>query len=165
MLHKNTFRRRVGNDVNRAVAGEELRRYFLRDYDDARIAPSLSNDLLAEECSWFEMLVALSTQLDYLYEGGIRQRFLELVSNLGLRKILATRLDAQGTSPYDEVDQELVDMATGRVDESIFDINGHGGLFPLRTRDHRDQREVEIWSQQAMYFRERLEGEMWTSIS
>jgi hypothetical protein len=161
MLHRNTFMREVGNDSNRAVEGSRLRGRFLSDYSDADIDPRKVSLLMEEECSWFEMLIALSEALDFLYEGGIQERFLELVDNLGLTKILSSPSDGR----YDEVDQELVDLATTRVDYSRFDSNGHGGLFPLNKPNHPDQREVEIWEQHAAYFREKLEGVVWTSIS
>lgn len=70
MLHCNAFDRRVGNDVNRAERGINLRRYFLDAYDEANIEPHISNDLMSKDCSWFEMMVALADDLDFLYEGG-----------------------------------------------------------------------------------------------
>lgn len=162
MLHNNTFTRSVGNDVNRAAEGERLRQRFLNDFSDARIDPRTSNWLLLEnECSWLEMLIALSESLDFLYEGGVQERLVELVDNLGLSAVLTSPQDGR----YDEVDQDFVDSATTRVDNNLFDSNGYGGLFPLQSDDYPDQREVEIWEQHAAYFREKLEGVVWTSIS
>lgn len=162
MLHNNTFTRRVGNDVNRASEGERLRHRFTHDFADARIDPRTSNWLLLEnECSWLEMLIALSESLDYLYEGGVQVRLLELIDNLGLSPVLSS----PKSDRYDELDQGFVDTVTTRVDNSLFDYDGHGGLFPLESDDHPDQREVEIWEQHAAYFREKLEGVVWTSIS
>lgn len=161
MLHRNTFTRNVGNDSNRAIEGIRLRHLFVNDYLDANIDPRITNEMLEEDCSWFEMLIALSSALDYLYEGGVKERLLELVDNLGLTKILLSPKDGR----YDEIDQDLVDAATTRVDHNLFDFNGHGGLFPLNKHNHPDQREVEIWEQHAAYFRERLEGVVWTSIN
>lgn len=158
MLHENGFQRRVGNDVNRAVDGEALRRLFLDDYHEADIDPRITNDFLAGPCSWFEMLMALSEGLDYLYDGGVQEHFLELINNLGLRPVYS-RIDER----YDEIDQDLVDAACNRVDFNLFDPDGRGGLFPLTKQDHPNQREVEIWDQHAAYFRERLEGILWTS--
>jgi hypothetical protein len=161
MLHNNTFTRSVGNDSNRAAEGIRLRYRFMNDYQDARIDPRTMTYLMDQECSWLEMLIALSEALDYLYEGGIQERLLELIENLGLSKVLLSPVDGR----YDEVDQDLIDLATTRVDHNQFDSDGHGGLFPLSKPDHSDQREVEIWEQHAAYFRERLEGVVWTSIS
>lgn len=158
MLHENVFQRRVGNDVNRAVDGEALRRVFLDDYQEADIDPRITNDFLTGPCSWFEMLMALSEGLDFVYDGGIQEHFLGLIDNLDL-DIVYSRL----TERYDEIDQDLVDAACNRVDYNHFDPDGKGGLFPLAKDDHPNQRGVEIWDQHAAYFRERLEGILWTS--
>jgi len=160
MLHNNTFTRSVGNDSNRAAEGIRLRHRFVNDYMYIDIDPRKTNTLIEQECSWLEMLIALSETLDYLYEGGVQERWLELVDNLGLTKVLMSPKDGR----YDEVDQDMVDTATTLVDNNLFDANGHGGLFPLDKSNHPDQREVEIWEQHAAYFREKLEGVVWTSI-
>jgi len=161
MLHNNTFTRSVDKDINRAVEGQRLRRRFMSDFLDANIDPRITNPFMVQECSWLEMLIALSEALDYLYEGGVQERLLELIDNLGLTKILLSPKDGR----YDELDQEYVDAATTRVDHNLFSANGHGGLFPLSTSDHPDQRRVEIWEQHAAYFREKLEGVVWTSTN
>lgn len=165
MLHQNVFERNVGNDMNRAADGINLRRQFLSDYDDARISPSLSNDLMGYECTWFEMLVALSEALDFIYDGGIGGRFREIIDNLGLTKILNIDPEAQEDGRFDVVDQDFVDSTTARVDRNLFNADGRDGLFPLIKTDHPDQRGVEIWEQAGTYFRERLEGVLWTSTS
>ena len=157
MLHENGFQRRVGNDENRADDGMALRRLFLDDYHEADIDPRITNDFLAGPCSWFEMLMALSEALDYLYDGGAQEHFVGLVDNLNLRTAY-TRLDTR----YDEIDQDLIDAACNRVDFNLFDSMGRGGLFPLSKKGHPDQREVEIWDQHAAYFSDRLEGILWT---
>jgi hypothetical protein len=161
MLHSNTFTRRIGNDMNRAAEGTRLRHRFMEEFQDANIDPRKTNSFLEEECSWLEMLIALSAALDYLYEGGVQERLLELIDNLGLTPVLMSPRDGR----YDEIDQDLVDAATSRVDHNLFDSNGLGGLFPLHKNDHPDQRGVEIWEQHAAYFREKLEGVVWTSTS
>lgn len=158
MLHNNTFTRQVGNDRNRAAEGIRLRHLFLYEFSDARIDPRTTNILLLEnECSWLEMLIAFAESLDYLYEGGIQDRLLELIDNLGLTRVLSSPKDGR----YDDIDQDLVDSATSRVDNNMFDADGHGGLFPLQSHNHPDQREVEIWDQHAAYFSEKLEGVVW----
>jgi hypothetical protein len=158
MLHTNVFQRRVGNDVNRANAGEALRRIFLDDWAEANIDPRTTNDFMAGACSWLEMLLALAESIDFTYDGGVDQRFVELCSNMGIF-IVATRTNTR----FDQIDQQLVDTMCNVVDFNQFDPDGRGGLFPLTKQDHPNQREVEIWDQQAAYFRERLEGVMWTS--
>ena len=156
MLHSNVFQRRIGNDVNRAVDGEALRREFLDDYSEADIDPSVTNAFMRGPCSWFEMLMALAEALDFTYDGGVQELFMELVQNLGL-EVVYSRL----ASRYDEIDQDLVDAACNRVDFNQFDPDGRGGLFPLVKHNHPNQQEVEIWDQHAAYFRERLEGILW----
>ena len=165
MLHQVPFTRRVGKDMNRANDGMHLRLEFVDSY--LNLDPAEVNEMLEVDCSWLEMLVALTVTLDYLYDGGVRERFIELTTNMGLEPVLMSPGIGQDPNPYDEVDQELVDLATRRVDENLFDADGRGGLFPLLRWDPRelpDQREVEIWDQHAAYFRERLEGVLWTSI-
>lgn len=161
MLHANEFKRLIGNDINRQVQGRRLRRRFMDEFIDLDIDPRKMAQLDNLPCSWFEMLLALSEALDFLYDGGVKGNFLELVDNLGLSRILDSPLDGR----YDEVDQDLVDSVLFAVDNNMFASNGHGGLFPLMQNNHPDQREVEIWEQHAAYFREKLEGVMWTSIS
>ena len=165
MLHKNEFERRVGNDINRAADGEALRRYFLADYGEENIEPSVINDLVTLDCSWLEMLIGLCEALDYYYEGGVKGWMIELWKNLGIQKILFTKVNKSGKSPYDGVDQDAVNMACHRVDYNLFSENGQGGLFPLHGPHYADQREVEIWEQHAAYFREKQEGVPWTSTN
>lgn len=160
MLHENVFQRRVGNDVNRAVDGEALRRLFLDAYSEADIDPRTTNEFLRGPCSWFEMLMALSESLDYLYDAGVQEHFTELIDNLDLA-VVYSRVQER----YDEIDQDLVDAACNRVDFNMFDPDGRGGLFPLLKTDHPNQKGVEIWDQHAAYFRERLEGTLWTFIN
>lgn len=162
LLHRCTFSRRVGNDINRAVDGANLRKDFLVQMEEVDFDPRLETALLDMECTWLEMLIALSVSLDYLYDGGIEARFIELVTNLELDSIL--QLGGPSRSEMmEEYDQHLVDKVTSKVDRNRFNRNGRGGIFPLQNKDHPDQREVEIWDQHAAYFRERLEGVLWTS--
>ncbi len=161
LLHNSLFRRRVGNDINRAVDGADLRKDFLNQYKDATFTRSAVDDLMDAECSWLEMLIALATHLDYIYEGGVQGRFIELLNNMRLGQ-LASYAPMRSTASK-EFDQRLVDTATSAIDRNRFTKTGHGALFPLRKRGHQDQREVEIWEQAAAYFREIYEGAMWTS--
>ena len=156
MLWENVFQRRVGNDVNRAIDGANLRLMFLDDYAELDVHPVVVNDFVSLECTWLEMLIALANHLDYLYDGGIQNRFLELVTNLGLDRVIFTPRDPRKLALHDELDQELVDIATTRVDNNEFDRLGRDGLFPLTQDRHPDQREVEIWDQHSAYFLEKL---------
>lgn len=159
LLHACDFLRRVGRDVNRAADGANLRKEFLSRYDEMDFEPHVTNEFMEWECTWLEMLIALARHLDFLYEGGVEGRFIELITNLELDSI----------TNYGHIrkpeDQRLVDDTTSDVDNNLFDSDGHGGLFPLSSEDHPDQREVEIWDQHAAYFRERLEGVLWTSTN
>jgi hypothetical protein len=163
LLHNCEFERRVGNDSNRADDGINLRWSFLEQFSDADFGSNVTNALMDQDCSWFEMLVALAEALDYLYEGGVEGRFLELVENMGLGPLIEFKPNR--SEMMGEYDQRLVDVATSNVDKNKFDRDGRGGLFPLKKAGHPDQREVEIWDQHAAYFRERLEGVLWTSTS
>lgn len=163
LLHNCPFGRRVGLDINRAKDGADLRKEFLHQMDEADFEPHVTNDLLMHECTWLEMLVALSRHLDYLYDGGVEGRYLELVSNLGLEDLLS--FHPHRTEEEEERDQQEVCTITSAVDDNRIDQDGRGGIFPLQKTHHPDQREVEIWDQQAAYFSERLEGVLWTSTS
>jgi hypothetical protein len=163
LLYNCEFTRRVGNDINRAKDGANLRKDFLTQMDDADFDPHVTNALLDMECNWLEMLIALATAIDYYYDGGVEDRFLELVDNLGLGALV--EFDPNRSEMMTEYDQHAVDFATNRVNENQIDSNGRGGIFPLKKRNHPDQREVEIWDQQGAYFNEKLEGVLWTSTS
>jgi hypothetical protein len=157
LLHECPFRRRVGNDINRAKDGANLRKEFLIQMEDADFDPHVTNALLDMECTWFEMLVALSIGLDFLYDGGVEENFIELITNLELDALIRVGGPTR-SEMMEEYDQRLVDVATSNVDKNKIDENGNGGLFPLKKDNHPDQRGVEIWDQHAAYFREKLEG-------
>lgn len=158
LLHQFSFKRRVGNDLNRAADGVNLRKAFMDRYEDAGIDSYVINNFMMHDCSWLEMLVALSDRLDFLYDGGVEGRFTEIITNLGLK-----RLTLFGHEPSDE-DLDYVEAVVSNVDRNRFDRNGFGGMFPLVKDGHPDQRRVEIWDQQGAYFIERFEGVLWTSI-
>lgn len=163
LLHSCDFLRRVGNDINRAKDGADLRKEFLVEFDDANLGPSVTNDLLLQECSWLEMLIALSRNLDFLYDGGVEYRFLELTSNMGLLPLMVD--DPKRSRYHENKDLILVDLICTRINENRIEPNGLGGLFPLAKPNHPDQRSIEIWEQASAYFRERLEGVLWTSTN
>lgn len=163
LLHKCPFERRVGLDVNRAKDGSNLRIEFFSRHENVRFDQHDVDELLMLECSWLEMLVALSERLDFLYDGGVEYRFVELMSNLGLEHML--RFHPHRTEQDEMDDQYKIDTVTSIVNHNEIDRDGHGGLFPLYLDDHPDQRDVEIWDQHAAYFRERLEGVLWTSTN
>lgn len=163
LLHNCDFTRRVGRDFNRAQDGTELRQEFLRQFSDIRIDPHTSNAMMDVECSWLEMLIGLARRLDYLYDGGVESRFLEMIENMKLGPLM--EWNPRRTRDAHIRDQERVDEVTDMINDSQFDEHGHGGLFPLQTPNHSDQRRAEIWEQHSAYFNERFEGVLWTSTN
>jgi hypothetical protein len=162
LLHNCEFKRRVGNDLNRAADGTNLRKEFLTEFEDANFDPHVTNDLMAQECSWFEMLVALTRALDYSYDTGIYDQFLELIENMQIDHLAVDEPDRSAGRIRE--DQHAVDVITSDIDNNRFEFNGLGGLFPLSKPIRLDQRGEEIWEQAGAYFRERLEGVLWTSL-
>lgn len=148
------FHRRVGNDVNRAESGMNLRSEFIIQYEENRLNPHVTNDLMAKECSWLEMLIALAQRLDYIYDGGVYGRFIELIINMGLDDLAI--YDPDRTHARQIRDRHIVGSVTTAIDTNRFQANGFGGLFPLQTDNSVDQRTVEIWDQVGAYFNERL---------
>lgn len=161
LLHDVAFLRRVGRDINRASDGANLRKEFFSEFDPENFDEEDVEFLLAQECSWLEMLIALCRSLDFIYEGGVDGRFLELIGNMRLGPL--TKFNPNRSRTTKIYDRRLVEIATGDVDNNRFDRYGRNGLFPLKKKNHPDQREVEIWDQHAAYFREKLEGVLWTS--
>lgn len=162
LLDNCTFKRRVGKDYNLAQNGKILRVEFLSDLD-FEIDPAEKEEFLARDCSWNEMLVRLARDLDFLYDGGVLDRFIEMITNMNLDPILD--YVPNRTRQMEQYDQHMVDLATSKVDNSRFDRRGRGGLFPLKEPSYYDQRDLEIWNQCAAYFRERFEGVLWTSTT
>jgi hypothetical protein len=165
LLHNCEFHRRVGNDINRAVEGADLRKEFFLSFSSATFNDAEIDSLLMKECTWLEMLIALARHLDYTYDEGVDTRFYEMINNMGLWSL--TDYSPNRSRRSVEYDQHLVDKVTSAIDHNQFKSTGEGGIFPLhkpRQHDH-DQREVEIWDQCAAYFRERLEGVLWTSTT
>lgn len=161
LLHNCEFTRRVGNDLNRAADGTNLRKEFLHEFEDANFDPHVTNDLMAQECSWFEMLVALSRALDYIYDTGIYDQFAEIVENMQIDHLAVDEPDRSKIRVNE--DQHAVNDITHDIDNNQFEASGLGGLFPLSKPTRLDQRKEEIWEQAGAYFREKLEGVLWTS--
>lgn len=163
LLHGCEFHRRVGNDLNRAMDGVNLRKEFLTEFEDANFDPHVTNDLMAQECSWFEMLVALARALDYIYDTGVYSQFIEMLENLQIDHLGV--VDPNHSDARVNRDQRTVGDAVTVVDNNLFERSGLGGLFPLTKSTQPDQRKEEIWEQAGAYFRERLEGVLWTFTS
>lgn len=165
LLHNCLFLRRVGRDENRAADGVYLRKQFFEyEADPTAFDADVVEEFGMAECTWLEMLVALSARLEYMYGGSVLGRFLELTSNMGLDPLYKPM--RYRSRRMEEFDQGFVNVATSRIDNNLFDRWGRGGLFPLTRGSHQtDQREVEIWVQHNAYIREKTEGVLWTSTS
>lgn len=161
LLHDCEFRRRVGRDINRASDGANLRKEFFDDFGVGKFNPDDVENLLDKECTWLEMLIALARTLDFYYEGGIDGRLFELINNMDLGHVAA--FNPHRSKALAEYERRLVHIVTDDINENRISRDGRGGIFPLKKKTgYPDQREVEIWDQQAAYFRERLKGVLWT---
>jgi hypothetical protein len=125
----------IPNDDNRVQDGLDLRHEWMYEY---RMAPS--DDWLFRDCSFLEMLIALSRRLAFEGEGHPPVWFWHLIKNLGLH-------ECTDRSKYN---QDEVNDALDTVIFRLYDPNGRGGLFPLRYSEN-DQRQVEIWYQMNEY--------------
>lgn len=131
----------IENDENRAQDGKDLRHEFLRETGTPMDEP----EWLGMDCSFLELLIALSRTLAFEGGGEPKERFWELISNLGL-------LECTDAYPPDEM---IVNHILDKVINRDYSRNGVGGLFPLKSAD-RDQRRVELWYQANAYLLERL---------
>ena len=125
----------IPNDDNRIQDGLDLRHEFLVesgfDYNDR---------WLNSECSFLEMVLALSRRLAFEGEGHPPVWFWHLMENLGLQH-------CTDRSAYDKSE---VDARLGIVIWRLYEPDGRGGLFPLRHPKH-DQTQVELWYQMNEY--------------
>lgn len=128
----------IPNDDNRVEDGRALREEFIEDLGLDDMDP----DWMNLECSVLEMMIALSRRLSFQGGGEPRDWFWRLIDNLGLN------IADQQRFPRSRV-EEVLDRQIWRTYQS----NGAGGLFPLR-HPHRDQRDVEIWTQLNAYLLE-----------
>lgn len=127
----------IPNDDNRVADGKELRYEFIQDERMINV----SNEWMTLGCSMLEMLIALSRRLAFEAEGEPREWFWHLMRNLELDQIT----DAK--HPYPE--EEVFDVLNNVIYRQ-YQVDGQGGLFPLRNA-RQDQTKVEIWYQLAAY--------------
>lgn len=133
----------IRNDDNRVEDGKQLRLEFLDMHPDE--LPT--EDWLADGCSFFEMLIALSRRLSFQAEGASPvEWFWHLLENVSLQIF---DMDYESSRMEGYVGQVLQ-----RLNDRTYNFNGHGGLFPLYGTDV-DQRQVEIWYQLNHYLLER----------
>lgn len=146
LLHDKEFTwdpKTIEKDGNRAQDGKDLRQQFLQE--TGKKVPAREKDWLTYGCSFLELLVALSWQLEF--EGGETQAdwFWVLIDNLGLT-------DCTDANPPNK---GIVEVVMDIVIDRSYGPNGQGGLFPLQ-HPEKDQRDVELWYQLNLYLLERL---------
>lgn len=129
----------IGNDENRAEDGLQLRLEF-EDVFDTKID---DQEWMELGCSFLELLMILSRRLSFEGGGEPRERFWELIDNLGLREYT----DAV-SMPVERIEEILE-----RVIWRTYNSDGDGGLFPLK-KATQDQREVELLYQMSNYILE-----------
>ena len=125
----------IPNDDNRVQDGLDLRYEWIME-----IGITPDREWMEEDCSFLEILIALSRRLAFEGEGHPPTWFWHLIANLGLQ-------ECTDRSKYN---QEEVNEVLETVIQRTYAPNGRGGLFPLRYPKH-DQREVELWYQMNEY--------------
>lgn len=140
LLHDIEFIFSIGNDINRARDGVDLRYRYAMSMDDEQIM-----DVLDGPCSVLEMLVALAIRCeetimdDTRYGDRTNQWFWSMMSNLGLNHMTDDIYDK------DYITNRVYDFMERRYEK-----DGLGGLFYIKgCKD--DLREVEIWTQLCWY--------------
>ena len=155
-LHETPFHwqktKATSNDENRAFDGQALRDRFLYETNYT----GYSYNYPEEECSVFEMLVALAFRINDILieieeEDQMARWFWELLENLGI--------DIFNDWVYFEKDNptKIEDIIAKWMDRK-YDKNGTGGIFPRKDAP-KDQRKVEIWYQMSGYLIENYQLE------
>lgn len=139
LLHTKEFVWIIPNDDNRLEDGRLLRYEFVQEQQLGEI----EQDWLDLGCSMLEMLIALSRRLYFEDDLPADEWFWCMMENLGLHRFT----DRLGWSEQD------VDDILDEVIWRTYDVDGRGGLFPLK-HAHEDQREVELWYQLSAYLLE-----------
>lgn len=140
ILHNTEFVWVVRIDENRAVDGLELRDYFLQEtrFESER-------QWFDQPCSVFEVFVAFADRASFQTDIPARDWFWEFMENLMLDQF----------RQVSESDVPIIEKTLYRFMMRQYDESGYGGMFPLRHRPKRDQREVEIWYQFCDYLKDR----------
>ena len=140
LLHQIEFTFFVGNDINRAKDGVDLRYRFATLYEDDSIM-----DILDGPCSVLEMMVALAIRCeesimdDTRYGDRTGQWFWDMMSNLGIGLM------------YDDIfDNRIVEEKIYNFLDRNYEPDGKGGLFYIRGCKE-DLRVLEIWTQLCWY--------------
>lgn len=147
-LHEMEFSWFIPNDDNRVEDGKDLRDEFFRENNVRGEYPEWEG----LECSFLEMLIALSRRLSFEADGEPRWWFWHLLENLELTRWNDAIYDIEEPSHWIDVEEKAE-----RVINRTYDYYGNGGLFPL-DNPSEDQTQVEIWYQLSAYIIEREEG-------
>lgn len=131
-LHTTEFVWLISGDDNRAEDGKDLRREFLLLGE----IPDDPDWRTIEGCSVLEMLIGFSRRAQFETEMPSKDWFWEFIDNLGLKGF------TDANHPDQNKIAEILDYFIWRM----YDINGNGGLFPIRV-SREDQRHTEIWYQ------------------
>lgn len=129
----------VANDDNRVEDGKDLRKEFEQDHIQGQIDQSW----MELGCSFLEMMIALSRRLEFETGRPSDEWFWHILGNLGLSGINdAIRF------PEEDI-EDILNVVIWRT----YDIDGNGGMFPLR-RGRKDLRKAELWYQANAYILE-----------
>lgn len=138
-LHSTEFTYIIPNDSNRAANGVNLRWRFVLAEDCESY-----HRYLEGPCTILEMMVATAIKMeDVMDDPNIGDRtsqwFWEMISNLGLKRMVD-----------DNFDKEYVSEVITRFLNREYEPDGRGGLFRVRDCPY-DLREVEIFYQLCWY--------------
>lgn len=140
-LYSTKFHWFIHNDDNRASDGLELRAEFIQRWGTDGIDAAW----LQLDCSFLEMLIALSRRAAYDSHGSAGDWFWLMIKNLELRDYTDEIYEIS-------IDEEVTEVLN-RVNDRTYERDGTGGLFPLR-EPKENQRRVEIAYQLAAYLLE-----------
>lgn len=140
ILHNTEFVWGISLDENRAADGIELRTYFLQEtrFESDRL-------WFEQPCSVFEMFIAFADRASFQTDNPAHDWFWVFMENLMLDQF----------RHISDSDVPLIEEALDRFMRRMYEPDGYGGMFPLRHRPSRDQREVEIWYQFCDYLKDR----------
>jgi hypothetical protein len=141
ILHHKEFLWFVPNDDNRAEDARNLRHLFV----STKGIQDVDEDWMNFGCSMLELMVALAHRLSFVLEGEPAAWFWELMENIKLEVF----------NDNVEIDEQEVDEILNVVIWRTYSPKGVGGLFPLKKKQDKNQRDVELWYQMNAYILER----------
>jgi hypothetical protein len=136
-LYTTPFEWFVPHDDARVDDGLDLRHDFIAE----AMIPEVDPDWMDLECSYLELLVALSRRLGFQTDEPPADWFWVLIQNMGL-------IGCNDTYRGDL--KRLVKEVTDQITNRTYDTDGRGGLFPLRNAK-KDQTKIDIWYQLCAY--------------